>query len=102
MTDGGITAQIRQEDPSVANVRRDEDNRQNIYNRGNSTHDIGRGTASSYFTEACETFRENNVVVFTIGFQLNEASDAAALLRNCASVPSNHHAVEDLEIGAAF
>ena len=102
MTEGGITAQIRQEDPSVANVRSDEDNRQNIYNRGNSTHDIGRGTASSYFTEACETFRENNVVVFTIGFQLNEASDAATLLRNCASIPSNHHAVEDLEIGAAF
>ena len=104
MTDGGITAQIRQEDPSVANVTNggDKNNRQNIYNKGNSTHEIGRGTASSYFTEACETFRENNVVVFTIGFQLNEASDAATLLRNCASVPSNHHAVEDLNIGAAF
>ena len=104
MTDGGITAQIRQEDPSVADVtnRGDSGNRQNIYNRGNSTHDIGRGTASSYFTEACEAFRENNVVVFTIGFQLNESSDAATLLRNCASVASNHLAVEGLDIGTAF
>jgi len=104
MTDGGITAQIRQEDPSVADVTNngDSNNRQNIYNRGNASHQIGRGTASAYFTEACETFRDNNVAVFTIGFQLNENSDAAALLRNCASVSSNHLSVEGLDIGAAF
>ena len=104
MTDGGITAQIRQEDPSVADVTNggDKNNRQNIYDRGNSNHQIGQGTASAYFIEACETFRENNVAVFTIGFQLNENSDAATLLKNCASVPSNHLPVEGLDIDAAF
>lgn len=104
MTDGGITAQTRQEDPSVVDITNngDRNNRQNIYSRGNSTHAIGRGTASSYFTEACEAFRENNVAVFTIGFQLNENSDAAILLKSCASVASNHLAVESLNIGAAF
>ena len=104
MTDGGITAQIRQEDPSVVDVTNggDRNNRQNIYNRGNSSHQIGQGTASAYFIEACEAFRENNVAVFTIGFQLNENSDAAALLRSCASIPSNHLAVEGLNIGEAF
>ncbi|MEP3232364.1 MAG: hypothetical protein ABJO30_06015 [Hyphomicrobiales bacterium] len=104
MTDGGITAQIRQRDPSVVDVTNNGDsgNRQNIYARGNSSHQIGQGTASAYFIEACEAFRQNNVAVFTIGFQLNENSDAAALLQSCASVPSNHLAVENLNIGAAF
>ena len=63
---------------------------------------IGQGTASAYFIEACETFRDNNVAVFTIGFQLREGSDAEALLKSCASVASNHLAVEGLDIGAAF
>ena len=104
MTDGGITAQIRQEDPSVADVTNggDRNNRQNIYNKGNSNSLIGQGTASAYFIETCETFRDNNVAVFTIGFQLREGSDAEALLKSCASVASNHLAVEGLDIGAAF
>lgn len=104
MTDGGITAQIRQEDPSVADVtdRGDKNNRQNIYNRGNPNSAIGSGTASAYFTEACETFRANNVAVFTIGFQLKSNSNAERLLKSCASVPANHLAVEGLDIGAAF
>ncbi|MEP1443517.1 MAG: vWA domain-containing protein [Hyphomicrobiales bacterium] len=104
MTDGGITAQFRQEDPSVADVTNNGDNgnRQTVYSRGNSTHEIGRGTASAYFIEACETLRANNVAVFTIGFQLNEGSDAEALLKNCATVSSNHLDVDGLDIGAAF
>ena len=104
MTDGGITQQIRQEDPSVADVTNggDRNNRQNIYNRGNSNSLVGQGTASAYFIEACEAFRDNNVAVFTIGFQLREGSDAEALLKSCASVPANHLAVESLNIGAAF
>ena len=104
MTDGGITAQFRQEDPSVVDITSggDVNNAQRIYNRGQSFHLVGQGTASAHFNEACETFRNNNVVVFTIGFQLDEATDADDLLRNCASIPSNHLAVESLNIGEAF
>ena len=106
MTDGGITQQFRPRDPAIIdttnNNNNDNSNRQTVYNRGNANHQIGQRTASAYFIEACQTFRDNNVAVFTIGFQLNENSDAAALLRSCASIPSNHLAVEGLDIGAAF
>ena len=104
MTDGGITQQFRPRDPAIIDITNDGDssNRQTIYNRGNSNHLIGQRTASAYFIEACQTFRDNNVVVFTIGFQLNENSDAAALLRSCASISSNHLAVEGLTIEDAF
>ncbi len=131
MTDGEITAQFRPRDPEPGNVhdnRPKELNQppnenvkgqnygpwRNEYGRANSANQqtvVQKGSASSeaddddavaHFKRLCDEARTNNVVVYTIGFQIRAGQLSEELLDYCASDPSKYYLVEDLDIQSAF
>ena len=131
MTDGGITFQVRPEDPAILNVHT---NRANTYepldydqplrrgNHGNSQNqrtmyptgnrnvsqdfgydpNIPQETAVDHFLRVCDHARENNIVVYTISFNLSENHWANLLMQECTSDPSKHYLVNNLDLNAAF
>lgn len=48
----------------------------------------------------CTAAKDNGIVVFTIGFEVTDAS--ATVMRNCASTPQHFYRVEGLDIEYAF
>ncbi len=58
--------------------------------------------ASAEFLSLCNDSRDNGVLVFTIGFQIADGSQADIVLEECASNPSQYFLVEDLDLDSAF
>ncbi|WP_166416138.1 TadE/TadG family type IV pilus assembly protein [Cochlodiniinecator piscidefendens] len=56
--------------------------------------------ADSMLSNICDAAKDNNITVFTIGFEVG--NHGANVMRNCASSPSHFFRVEGLEIGEAF
>lgn len=53
-------------------------------------------------TELCGLAKHNDVIVFTIGFDIDEASDAYGEMKNCASTEGHFHHVNGLDLEKAF
>ncbi|MEM6414045.1 MAG: VWA domain-containing protein [Pseudomonadota bacterium] len=131
MTDGEITDQFRPEDPSVGNVHSNRaqnfeanvnskgandkslknandgknansKNQQTVVSRGNSNSTADQQTAVSHFKRLCSEAKTNNVIVYTIGFQINQNALSHELLGICAADASKYYFVESLDIQAAF
>jgi Putative Flp pilus-assembly TadE/G-like len=61
------------------------------------------GTSSAQAAELCERIKDDNIVVYTIGFGIREGSDQETLLRNCASDSSKYFSpYNGNELRAAF
>ncbi|WP_341211556.1 VWA domain-containing protein [uncultured Limimaricola sp.] len=52
-------------------------------------------------TQICAAARAKGIIIFTIGFEVNEAG-ALAAMADCASSPSHFYRVEGLQISSAF
>ncbi|MEO0399816.1 MAG: pilus assembly protein TadG-related protein [Pseudomonadota bacterium] len=129
MTDGEITQQYRPEDPSLKNVHTnrpdnyaantnaegvnagvfknehgnaDNANQQTIVNKGSSSSQPSGNDGVAHFKRLCDEARANNVIVYTIGFNINQNKISHELLGYCASDPSKYYFVESLDIGSAF
>lgn len=119
MTDGAITAQNRPEDVSVGNVHtnRATNNAPHVSafsnqgNRNNMQTTRSRGSASTTsannsgvgrFKKSCEAAKAENVLVFTIGFQINAGSLPDKILEECASAPEFYYYVEGLDLSSTF
>lgn len=62
--------------------------------------DYTASDANSRLNQICTLAKDNNIVVFTIGFEVNNTS--ANIMRNCASTPAHFFRVEGVEINKAF
>ncbi|SMQ75909.1 Flp pilus assembly protein TadG [Devosia lucknowensis] len=97
MTDGEITYQRR---PNQYDYPRNPEG-----DRGNYTW-YDAGVANNHLQAVCTRAKNNGVLVFTIGFQLNDANqaqrDMKTKLRNCASSASHYYDVAGLDIAGAF
>lgn len=82
---GNQNADFRHVDPAGSKVS----------NKGRSKNE-----AIDAFLETCETAKDNEVIIFTIGFETG--SDAEDDLRACATDPSNFYAVDGPELAKAF
>ena len=61
---------------------------------------FGTSTKDSRMAQACRAARETGIVVYAIGFMVNDRT--AGVLRDCASSPGHFFRVEGLEISDAF
>ncbi|MEO1014190.1 MAG: TadE/TadG family type IV pilus assembly protein [Pseudomonadota bacterium] len=131
MTDGEITQQFRPRDPEPGNVhsnrpkelnqppnenvkgqnhsawrneygRSDSANQQTVVQTGNLSSEADDDNAVAHFKRLCDEARINNVIVYSIGFQIREGQMSDELLQYCASDPSKYYLVEDLDIQSAF
>ncbi|EEE47606.2 TadE/TadG family type IV pilus assembly protein [Roseibium alexandrii] len=102
MTDGAITAQFRPRDYTTTGKIKNK-TQQTIVSKGNiNTASTKADDAVAYFKRVCEYLNDNNVQVYTIGFQINSGSLPDQLLKYCASSLSNYYFVEGLNIEDAF
>ncbi len=60
------------------------------------------GTARQAFRNVCDAAKENGVVIFTLGFDLIEGSDAQTDMAYCATSSSHFYDVNGLELSTAF
>lgn len=119
MTDGAITAQNRPEDVTIGNVHsnRASNNAPHVSafsnqgNRGNMQTTRAKGNASTTsannsgvgrFKKSCEAAKAENVLVFTIGFQIRAGSLPDKILEECASTPEYYYHVEGLDLSSTF
>lgn len=118
MSDGDITSQYRPKDWWRYNVHTNRSknnptsqgkgnsgnskNQQTSLSRGNRNSSAGNNNAIGYFRQVCADAKADNIIVYTIGFQIKPGSIADDLLEDCASDASNYYLVESLEIGSAF
>ena len=58
--------------------------------------------AEQQIRDMCDDARDNNIVVYTIGFQITDGSAADLLLEDCASSLSQYFFVETIDLEAAF
>lgn len=100
MSDGGMTAQFRPENPNVKQIK--NWTQQTILHRGGKSHAAGTNRAMGNLKAICDDLHEQNVIVFTIGFQISKNSFAEYGLQYCASNPANYYLVESLDISKAF
>ncbi len=102
MTDGAITAQFRPRDYTTTGKIKNS-TQQTIVSKGNiNTASSKADDSVAYFKRVCEYLNDNNVQVYTIGFQINSGSLPDKLLQYCASSVSNYYFVEGLNIEDAF
>lgn len=59
-------------------------------------------TAKQNFRDVCEKAKEQGIVVYTVGFQIDKTKDSHTLLGDCASSVSQYYLVEDTDIDEAF
>lgn len=57
-------------------------------------------TKDAQLKDICDTAKANDVVIFTVGFEVTDYS--ASVMRDCASTPSHFYRVEGLDIEVAF
>lgn len=60
------------------------------------------GTADYRLSTICEASRDAGIVIFSIGFEINNNAAASAVMSNCATSDSHFYAVEGVEISDAF
>lgn len=118
MSDGGTTAQLRPRDYTRYNIHSNRGfsdvstigidtgaGRGNDNNSATSTAsgNINSGTARTVgrFLRACEEAKAEGIVVFSIGFQINQASNRD-ILRECATSDDHFFEISDLNISQAF
>lgn len=89
MTDGDISQQFR---PHTYNFPRSP--------AVSNYESQSRGNALQRMNAVCDRAKNNNVIVYTIGFQLTEGGKTE--MRNCASSPGHFYDVVGLDIAAAF
>jgi hypothetical protein len=125
MTDGNITEQIRPRFPdrSVSPINADDlaDMRLNhtreLDRQNNNTHcggsscrrtvsgldaSIDRNNNVDSFEAVCDAAKDNDIVVFTIAFDVGANSAAANQMRYCASSPSHFYDVDGDRLDSAF
>ena len=119
MTDGAITAQNRPEDITLGNVHTNrgtnkdphigaysnQGNRQNMQTtrtRGNAGTTSANNSAVGRFKKACEAAKAENILVFTIGFQISSGSLPDTILEECATSAAYYYHVEGLDLTATF
>ena len=119
MTDGAITAQNRPQDITIGNVHTnrasnnaphvgafsnqgDRNNMQTTRGRGNASTTSANNSAVGRFKKACETAKAENILVFTIGFQISSGSLPDAILEECATSSAYYYHVEGLDLTATF
>ncbi len=61
---------------------------------------ISASTKDDRLDDICDAAKDQDVVIFTIGFEVTDSS--AAVMRSCASTPSHFYRVEGLDIEYAF
>ncbi len=61
---------------------------------------ISASTKDDRLDDICDAAKDQNVVIFTIGFEVTDSS--AAVMKSCASTPSHFYRVEGLDIEYAF
>ncbi|WP_394196128.1 pilus assembly protein TadG-related protein [Litoreibacter albidus] len=52
--------------------------------------------------KVCAASREQGIVIFSIGFEINDNTTASNVMSNCATSDSHYYAVDGIEINAAF
>ena len=119
MTDGAITAQNRPKDISIGNVHTDratnnephvsvysnQGNRSNMQTtrtRGNATTTSDNNSGVGRFKKACEAAKAENILIFTIGFQISSGSLPDTILAECASSSAYYYHVEGLDLTSTF
>ncbi|MEO1324630.1 MAG: hypothetical protein AAFV59_16685 [Pseudomonadota bacterium] len=119
MTDGAITAQNRPKDFAIGNVHEnretneephvnaysnqgDRNNMQTTRTRGSASTTSANNSAVGRFKKACETADAENIIIFTIGFQISEGSLPDTILEECATTSSYYYHVEGLDLTATF
>jgi len=96
MSDGGTTSQNRPEDVSLNSVHtsgKNKQNRQIIVNRNSARNNL---------SSLCDQAKDNDIIVFSIGFQINPGSFQEEDLQGCASSLGTYFLVETLDIDSAF
>jgi len=58
--------------------------------------------ADDQLADICEASRDAGIVVFSIGFEINDNVAASKVMSNCATSDSHFYAVEGVEISDAF
>ena len=61
---------------------------------------VSGGTKNTRMSSACNAAKDNDVVVFTIGFEVT--TNSAQVMEDCASSESHFYRVEGIEISDAF
>ncbi|MEM9970217.1 MAG: vWA domain-containing protein, partial [Pseudomonadota bacterium] len=61
---------------------------------------VNASTKDNRLDQICSAAKDQNVVIFAIGFEVTDAS--AQVMRDCASTPSHFYRVEGLDIEFAF
>ncbi|MEL6365329.1 MAG: TadE/TadG family type IV pilus assembly protein [Pseudomonadota bacterium] len=106
MTDGEITRQFRPKillpDSSNDDLTRTNENRDELDGGKNERTRITTSEARDHFYDVCQVARDNNVLVFTIGFQINTSKWSHTALGDCPQYPSQYYFVENLDIETAF
>ncbi|MEM7328412.1 MAG: TadE/TadG family type IV pilus assembly protein [Pseudomonadota bacterium] len=119
MTDGAITAQNRPEDISIGNVHTNRPtnnaphasaysnqgnrgNMQTTRTRGNANTTSANNSAVGRFKKACEAAKSENILVFTIGFQIRAGSLPDKILAECATSSAYYYHVEGLDLTSTF
>ncbi|RPE72010.1 Flp pilus assembly protein TadG [Pacificibacter maritimus] len=63
-------------------------------------HSVGSSTKDERLLTTCQAAKDKGIIVFTIGFEA--PSDAASILKTCASSPSHYFDADGLQIAEAF
>lgn len=119
MTDGAITAQNRPEDTSIGNVHTNRStnrtphvnaisnqgnraNMQTTRSRGSATTSAANDSGVGRFKKACNAAKDENILVFTIGFQISNNSLPDKILEECATSEDYYYHVEGLDLTSTF
>lgn len=94
MTDGEITAQYRPDD-GCARAK-------NVGGNGCQKTTVSGNTAKANFYDVCDAAKDNNILIYTIGFQIKTNKWSHTALADCPQSESQYYFVEDLNIESAF
>lgn len=72
-------------------------NRGDYYYRKNTS-----ATADARLADICQASRDAGIIIFSIGFEINDNPYAKGVMSNCATSDSHFYAVEGVEISDAF
>ena len=110
MADGGITDQRRPTDPDISsthtNAGADNDPTQiqaspSSGNGNNRSEVTTQAEATVRLDTMCQLARDNNILVYTIAFQVTDLVDRD-LLESCATTPEFFFDVDDLDLDTTF
>ena len=105
MSDGNTTGQYRlNADKYDTAAERDHWTSNSSTNQGADFNFgyLDRAEARARVLEQCQAAKDAGIVVFTIGFDISEGSDAHTDMSACATSPSHFHDVDGLELATAF